>query len=171
MSKLDRTVYIGGEIDAETSAVVIDQLIALSRTKKPIQILINSVGGDAGEALAIFDAIKLMPVHTNGIVIGQCYSAAPTILQACTVRLLTPNSRLMLHTGTFSVGKCHAEEALLTAHEEMLVINKHDEILAERSGQSLKRIKRISKFSKYMSASEAVKEGFADKIITRFYRT
>ena len=131
----DRIVYIIGQIDSDLSLDVMTNLMRFGQSKKPILVLINSCGGDAAEALAIHDSIKLFPGKVFGLVAGQCYSAASTILQACTVRMMSPNSRFMIHLGSFSVKSDHAEEALKTVQEEMKVLDVHDQLLASRSGQ------------------------------------
>ena len=84
--------------DSQAPFGVIDDIIALNieDPKKPIYLNIDSIGGDIGPGLALYDTIKLSkaPIITIGY---NCSSMAVNILAAGTERFLFPHSKVMMH--------------------------------------------------------------------------
>lgn len=80
----DRTVRLTGSINVENAIKVIDQLRALSKKdpKAPIELRINSPGGDVGQSLAILDVINSLPNRVDTVCEGYAVSAGAFILAA-----------------------------------------------------------------------------------------
>jgi len=109
-----RTVYLGstGTTDGEEDGVnylmaerAIKNLHLLDNSNEnPINIIINSLGGDFVHGQAIYDTIRSCK---NRVIIkanGYCMSAASFILQAGDERLIYENSTIMLHYGSATFG-------------------------------------------------------------------
>lgn len=162
-----RIVYLGSTINAESAAEIVQALIDLSNgDKKPITLIINSEGGYADEAFAIYDAIKLCSAPVDALVLRTCYSSAVLVLQACRKRFLSPNTKVMIHDGTIAISRIHAQEAQTEAKEHARSHKDFSKLLSERTGMPLKKLRRLSAYGKYFTAEEAVKHGFADRVVS-----
>lgn len=102
-----KTLYLGSgdssdcDVDEVLAANIIKGLRILSsiRPDDPINIIVNSQGGDTQHGLAIYDAIRMVSTPVYVTVLGHCYSISAWILQAGRVRRMTPNSSMMIHHG------------------------------------------------------------------------
>ena len=102
-----RTIYMGkgkNGIDSYLAEKVIKGLHILEyKSEEPITIIMSNSGGEVESGFAIFDAIKSCKSHTTIIVYGNAYSMAGVVLQAANKRIMTENSRIMLHYGDFHI--------------------------------------------------------------------
>lgn len=79
---------------------ILDNIDADSRKgEKPITIIMNNPGGDVYHGMAIYDAIKSCKNHVTVKVYGHAMSMGSWILQAADHRIMTVNSRIMIHYG------------------------------------------------------------------------
>ncbi len=176
-----KTLYLGddGEADgheggltARVAGKVIKGLHILDNLALPgpLTILLNLEGGDEVQGLAIYDAIKSCKNSTVIKVYGQCMSMGAWILQAGNLRLLAPNSSLMIHAGVWGMGLDHPEiiKTMFKHYEksEILVEN----LLLKRIRQkhpdfTLEKLRELLLFETYLSPPESIDLGLADEII------
>lgn len=134
---------------------------------EPIEITINSPGGSVLDGLALYDTIlrlrrKGHHVTTRGT--GMIASMATVLMQAGDERILDANSWFMVHEVSARTGGTVSEMEDQAAFVKRLNERLYD-ILAERSTLSKRQIlNRTKKKDDWMSAEEAVKLGFADKV-------
>lgn len=158
--------YIGsnteeGEVDYKSFR---EDFEAIAKTGK-VTLRINSGGGSMIEGLAMFDLIRNSEAEVTGIVEGMAASMAGVLLQACDKRVMTANSRLMIHRASAGVaGDADALEAmvsLLRQEEEKIVA-----VYSQRSGKDAEEVKTWmqSGIDKWMDAKEALKLGLIDEI-------
>lgn len=62
-----------------------------------VTIHINSPGGVGSSGLALYDYIKTSQIPITCVVEGICASAATLIMLACPVRVMSPNSEVLIH--------------------------------------------------------------------------
>ena len=67
---------------------------------EPIIIHMDSLGGNWGDGMAIYDAIKISRSHVTILVYGQAESMSSIILQAANKRITMPNAYFMCHYGS-----------------------------------------------------------------------
>lgn len=105
-----RTIYIGSAIHSEddgeagVEAALVEKVIKGlhildSQSAEPINVILNNPGGEVYQGMAIYDALKNCRSHITITVYGQAMSAASIILQAADKRVLSANSRIMIHHG------------------------------------------------------------------------
>lgn len=85
------------EEDAPGVEVVIRALLYLDKTQGPIELWINSEGGDLVEMFALYDVIRTLDNDVETIGFGQVASSAGLILAAGKSRYATPNCWFMSH--------------------------------------------------------------------------
>ena len=115
-----RTIYMGsmsssddeGESDtdyhmAETvvkALHILDNQDAVSmKGEKPINVIMNNIGGEVYHGMAIYDAISNCKNHVTIRVYGHAMSMGSIILQAADQRIMTRHSRIMIHYGNFGM--------------------------------------------------------------------
>lgn len=112
-----RTIYMGSALYTEEGGESgTDYIMAESMVKslhildsqapkgdKPITIIMNNIGGDEYHGMAIYDAIQTCKNHVTIKVYGHAMSMGSIILQAADHRMMSKNSRIMIHYGTFGI--------------------------------------------------------------------
>lgn len=80
---------------------ILDNIDTESRKgNKPIVIIMNNPGGDVYHGMAIYDSIANCKNHVTVKVCGHAMSMGSWILQAADQRIMTKNSKIMIHYGT-----------------------------------------------------------------------
>lgn len=136
---------------------------------KPITIIMNNPGGDEYHGLAIYDAIKACKNHVTIVVYGHAMSMGSIILQAADKRVMAPNSRMMIHYGTWGthdhpkIVYSWAEEGKkFDAWMEQLYLGK---IREKHPNFTLKKVQEMCNFDTFINPEEAVAMGLADEIL------
>lgn len=150
-----RRVYLEGEIDDQSAMKVIKGLSILSRMSDtdPIQIVINSEGGETVQGFAIMNYIKSLPNETFGTVVGRCCSAAVLVLQGCSNRQAMQDSVIMIHRGT---------------RNDMFdkrLDERADAVIAKRMGWSPSKLDKYQSYDRYLFAEEALEINLIDSIL------
>lgn len=162
-----RIIFINGEIDDNTTSLVVSQLLYLdSISNEDIYLYINSPGGSVTSGLAIYDTINYIKSDVSTVGIGLCASMGAFLLASGTKgkRLILPNTEVMIHQvlggakGMASDVKIHAERIIATK-------NKLNSILAYKTGKSISKINKDTDRDYYMNAKDALSYGIVDKII------
>ena len=92
-------MLIAGEITEEVANSVIAQLqlLQLDDQKELIRVYVNTVGGDADSAFALYDWMRCLSNPIVGIAYGRCSSAGLPILMGADYRISTPRCRFFYH--------------------------------------------------------------------------
>lgn len=95
----NRAVLIAGEIDEEIANSVIAQMqqLQVDSPEEPIKVYVNTLGGDAASAFALYDWMRCLSTPIIGITYGRCSSAGLPILMGADLRLSTPRTRFFYH--------------------------------------------------------------------------
>ena len=97
----DRIVFLGTPITDEIANLVIAQLLFLQAEApdKDVNLYINSPGGVASAALAIYDTMQYLENDISTMCMGMAASAGALLLAAGTAgkRFALPHSRVMIH--------------------------------------------------------------------------
>jgi len=138
----------------------------MSQTKsgEEITVFINSPGGDTHTALGIYDLLNKSDRIIIGVVSGIAHSGASLILQGCKKRIMTTNSRLMLHKSTVQVaGSVENTQAALDTFRAL--DEKYYEIYAARAGDKADHIAEMANKDKYFDTSAALAAKLIDEIL------
>jgi ATP-dependent Clp protease protease subunit len=136
-----------------------------SKKKDPINIIINSDGGDVYEALGIIDFIQSLDVKVNTICRGRAMSAAALLLCAGTgIRAASKHSTIMFHEISSGIYGKSSDMKANVQHTEKLEEILIDIICENSNEDSVFWKERILK-DYYLSPEEALKLGVIDSII------
>ncbi len=166
----ERIVFLDGEINDERADLVVAQMLFLEAEdpKKDINLYINSPGGSVTAGLAIYDTMQYIRPNVCTICMGQAASMAALILAggASGKRMVLPSSRVMIHQpwggveGQSSDIAIHAKEILRLKKLSIEYISKH-------TGRKYEEVAAAMERDFFMTASEAVDFGIADKVLDR----
>jgi ATP-dependent Clp protease protease subunit len=164
-----RIVFLGTPVNDDVANVVMAQLLHLESEDpdKDIAIYINSPGGSITALFAIYDTMEFIKCDVQTICMGQAASAAAVLLASGTKgkRLALPNSRVLLHQPSGGA-EGQSVDIEIQAKEILRMRDMLDGILAEKTGQSVERIRKDTDRDFILSAQEALDYGLIDAIIT-----
>jgi ATP-dependent Clp protease protease subunit len=176
----ERIVFLNGGVDDHTANLIVAQLLHLESqdSEKDIHLYINSPGGMVTAGLSIYDVMQFIKPDVATYVMGQAASMGSFLAQAGAKgkRYVLPESRTMVHrvsSGTPGTrGSVHVQELQFEdarrSYEESQRINKRLTELYVRhntAGKTYEELYETMKFDTFLSASEAVEYGLADKVI------
>ena len=166
----ERIIFLGEPIDDHVANLIIAQLLFLTAedSKKEIKLYINSPGGSATAALAIYDTMQHVKPDIATVCIGQAASAAAIILSAGTKgkRVSLPNSRILIHQIRIYGGiEGQATDVEIQTKEMLRLKQQVNEILSKHTGQPLKKIEADTERDFFMSPQEAKTYGIIDDVI------
>lgn len=138
--------------------------MASDAPNKPIEIHMCSYGGDPYAMLRLYDEIHACPCQIKFYGSGAIMSSATWIMAGADERYLHPNCTVMVHDGSDGFDGKHTDHQIQAAEMKRLQ-DKLYEIYAENSRMPVEFWADVCQRDLYMSASEAVSLGLADKII------
>jgi ATP-dependent Clp protease protease subunit len=166
----DRIILLGTPIDDEVANLIIAQLLFLQAEdpKKDIDLYINSPGGSVTAGLAIYDTMQILSCDVKTYCLGQCASMGAVLLAAGAAgkRYALPNSRIMIHQ-PWGGAQGTASDINIQAKEILRLRSMLNGILANHTGQTLKKIAADTDRDFFMSAEEAVAYHLVDQVLTR----
>ena len=165
----DRIIMLEGPIEEHTASVLCAQLLFLESqdSKKDITLYINSPGGLVTAGMAIYDTMQYVRSDIQTIVVGQACSMGSLLATAGTKgkRFMLPHGRHMIHQ-PLGGAKGQATDVQIQANELLRWKDELVKIYEKHTGQPLDKLKDDMERDKFMTPSEAVAYGLADKIVT-----
>jgi ATP-dependent Clp protease protease subunit len=177
----DRIIMMQGPVEDYMANVIVAQLLFLAQeSSADINLYINSPGGSVIAGLAIYDTMQIIKCDVATTVIGQAASMGSVLAQAGTKgkRFVTPTSRTMIHRvsagtrgteGTVHQMELQKEDMLRSFDEALNINNRLTQIYVDHNsaGKTFEEMEKIMRFDTFLSAEQAVEQGFADKIIEK----
>jgi ATP-dependent Clp protease protease subunit len=166
----DRIIMLQGEIDDHVSSIIVAQMLFLEaeNPEKDIYLYINSPGGVVTSGMAIYDTMNYIKPDVVTICMGQAASMGAFLLSsgAKGKRFALPHARIMIHQ---PLGGAQGQATDIEIHaKEILRMKKElNKILAENTGQSIRKIEKDTERDFFMSAEEAMKYGLIDKVLKK----
>ena len=167
----DGIIFIGAPIDDAIANLVIAQLLFLEAEDpdRDIVLYINSPGGTISAGLAIYDTLQFIKPDVQTYCIGQGASMAAVLLSAGTKgkRFSLPNSRIVIHQPLMSGLAGQATDIDIHAREILRMRDRINQILAEHTGQPLKKIQEDTERDYIMTAEQGRAYGIIDEVVRK----
>jgi len=166
----ERIIFLGTPITDDIASLIIAQMLFLEAEDpdKDITFYVNSPGGVVTAGLAIYDTMQYVRCDIVTLCMGQAASMGAVLLAAGTKdkRYALPNSRILIHQpmGGF---QGQATDIDIHAQEILRMRNDLNKILAQHTGQNIRKIKKDTERDFFMSAEEAKKYGIIDKVLEK----
>ncbi len=166
----ERVVFLVGEVNDQTANLVIAQLLFLEseNPEKDISLYINSPGGSVSAGLAIYDTMQFIKPDVSTLCMGMAASMGAFLLAAGTKgkRFSLPNSRVMIHQ-PLGGARGQASDIEIQAREILYLRERLNQVLAERTGQTIETIAKDTDRDNFMSADQAKEYGLIDQVIEK----
>ncbi len=165
----ERVIFMVGQVEDYMANLVVAQLLFLESENpdKDIHLYINSPGGSVTAGLSIYDTMQFIKPDVSTMCIGQAASMGALLLAggAKGKRFALPHSRMMIHQPS---GGTHGQAADIEIQANEIIKLRHqlNKIMAAHTGKELDEIARDTERDNFMSASEAVKYGLVDKVLS-----
>lgn len=186
----NREIYLHSYITDSEEETGVDHKVAVCLEKnirylntlsiEPILIHMHLPGGYWHDCLGIYDAIKFSKAKTTILAYGSVESASSVIFQASDVRVLMPNTNILIHYGSFSINDEHSKAAASSIQWNEKECDKMIDIFTDKCINSIiakeKNWKRLmakkhimsqlaNKCDWILNATEAVEYNFADGVL------
>jgi len=166
----DRIVMLSGEVNDQVASSIVAQFLFLEAEdpEKDIYFYINSPGGIVTAGMAIFDTMNYIRPDVSTICIGQAASMGAFLLSsgAKGKRYSLPHARIMIHQ-PLGGAQGQASDIAIQAEEILRMKKELNSILANNTGQSIKKIEKDTDRDNFMSAKECVEYGMIDKVLNK----
>lgn len=166
----ERVIFLVGPVNDQSANLVVAQLLFLESENpdKDISLYINSPGGSVSAGMSIFDTMQFIKPDVSTLCMGIAASMGSFLLMAGAKgkRFALPNSRVMIHQpsggaqGQATDIEIHAREILKTREQ----LNR---IYAERTGQSIEKIRADMERDFFLDPVEAKEYGLIDQVLTQ----
>ncbi len=166
----DRIIMLNGEVNSDSSNLVIAQLLYLESqdASKDISLYINSPGGSVTDGMAIHDTMNYIRCSVSTICVGLAASMGAFLLASGEKgkRYSLPNSDIMIHQPSGGA-KGQATDINIHATHILKTKEKLNRMLSEKTGQSYEKIAADTERDNFMSAKEALEYGIIDEILVK----
>ena len=164
----NRIVFLGTPINDQIANLIVAQLLYLSNEdpEAPIQMYINSPGGQVYAGMAIYDTMQIIPNPVSTLAVGMTASFGTVLLTAGTKgqRYALPNATIHMHQ-PLGGAQGQASDIEIQAREILRLKDSLNQILSSHTGQSLEAIDRDTNRDFYLDAQGAVDYGLVDQVM------
>lgn len=164
-----RIIMINDEITDQLAALVVAEILFLNAKDQtePITIYINSPGGSIYAGLAIYDIMKKVECPISTIGIGLCASMGAFLLSSGDKgkRFALENTEIMIHQ-PLGGSQGQVSDIEIMTKRYLYLKNKLNQMLANHTGQNIKKIAKDTDRDYFMSSLEAKEYGLIDEVIS-----
>jgi ATP-dependent protease ClpP protease subunit len=166
------TIRIFGDIgeswwgDSVSATSFADELDALGRNVRSIELRINSPGGDMFDGVAIYNTLRNHSARKTVYVDGLAASAASVIAMAGDEIVMGTGTQLMIHDASMLVWG-NADELRKQAAVGDQLSEGMASIYADRAGGAAATWRAAMQAETWYSGQEAVDAGLADRVVQR----
>ncbi|MGL4502025.1 ATP-dependent Clp protease proteolytic subunit [Planktothrix paucivesiculata] len=165
---VERILFLGQEVTDSLANRIVAQMLYLDSedSNKPIYLYINSPGGSVTAGMAIYDTMQYIKADVVTICVGLAASMGAFLLAAGTPgkRLALPHARIMIHQ-PLGGARGQATDIEIEAREILRIRSLLNDILVQRTGQTLAKIQKDTDRDYFLSAPEAKDYGLIDQVI------
>jgi len=176
----DRIIMLNSVVEDNMANLIVAQMLFLEAENpdKDINLYINSPGGSVTSGLAIYDTMQFIKPDVKTIVMGQAASMGSFLAQAGAKgkRFVLPESRTMIHrvssgtrgtSGSVHVQELQMEDAIRSFEEGKRLNERLTELYVKHNtaNKTYEELFDTMKYDTFLSAEQAVENGFADKVV------
>lgn len=164
----ERIVVLGSEVNDQTANLIVAQLLYLDRedSDKPIQLYINSPGGEVYAGLAMYDAMQQVSSPISTAAIGRTASFGTVLLAGGTkgMRYALPRATVHMHQphgGT----QGQVSDMQIVAAEYGRLKEELTNIFVKHTGQDREKLQRDMDRDFFLTPAQAVEYGLIDSVL------
>ncbi len=166
----ERIVILGTQVNEESANLTVAQLLYLDREdpERPIQMYIQSPGGEVYAGLAIYDAMQQVNAPVSTVAVGRTASFGTVILTAGQhgMRYALPSATIHMHQ-PFGGVQGQVTDMMIHVSEYQRLKDYVNEIFVKHTGRDKADIQRDLERDIYLSPQQAVDYGLIDRVLER----
>ncbi len=164
----NRLIFLGTPLTDQVANITVAQLLYLNQEDRdaPINMYINSPGGQVYAGLAIYDAMQMISNPISTVAVGVTASFGTVLLAAGTKgqRYALPHATIHLHQ-PLGGAQGQVTDIEIQAKEFLRLRTKLNQILMKHTDQSEDVIERDTERDFWMDATAAVDYGLVDEVL------
>lgn len=164
----ERVIYLGTGIDAGVANALIAQLLHLDADspESPVQLYVNSEGGDPGAALAVYDTMQHVRPTIATTCVGQAIGPAALLVAAGAAgqRSALTHARIVLHQPA-GQSRGAIPDLILAADEVVRVRSDMESILSRHTGRTVEELRVDTDRDRVFTAAAAQAYGLVDTVL------
>jgi ATP-dependent Clp protease protease subunit len=164
----ERIIFLGTPINAQVANNIIAQLFWLNseNPNQPINLYINSPGGDVYAGLAIYDTMQLISAPVSTWAVGVTASMGTVLLTAGAKgrRYALPHATIHMHPAS-SGAQGYTEDVRIAFRELERVQTQLFYLVGKHTGHHWREIEEQFERDRWMNALEAQKFGLVDEVV------
>lgn len=167
---MDRVIFLSGEVNGDKMDTIVAQMLFLeSLNHDPINLFINSGGGECYSGLELVSVMRYIksPVYTTVLGLAASMGAVIASNGEKGHRKALPYSRFMVHQPSSGVGYSTFRDQQIHLREMESLKQDLYEVLSQNSGQPVGEIERLCDRDNWMKPQEAIRLGFLDEVVER----
>jgi ATP-dependent Clp protease protease subunit len=166
-STKNRRVYLFGRLENEIALPVIKRLLKLNdrNAHKPIDLIINSAGGNGYNADAIIATMCQISAPVNTICTGHALSGACEVLASGTGKRIAYEYATIMFHQTLWEADGDITNLEIQAKQGQRFRDAQIHLLSRCTGQDEKTIRRDIERDFYLSSKEALAYGLIDEVV------
>jgi len=165
----DRKIFIEGEINAAVACEFVKKVMLLNREDEfsPIDVLINTTGGEINSGMLMYDVIQNSKAPIRTFCIGRAYSMGAVLFAGGNHgRYMLPHSELMLHEPLINGRLGGSSSSIKSISDSLMDIRRMmNGVLAKHTGRTEEEIERATGYDHYFSPEESLEFGLCDEIV------
>jgi ATP-dependent Clp protease protease subunit len=166
----ERIIFLVGQVEYHMANLIVAQMLFLESENpdKDIHLYINSPGGSVTAGLSIYDTMQFIKPDVSTMCIGQAASMGAFLLTAGAKgkRFCLPNSRTMIHQPSGGA-QGQATDIHIQSQEILKIKERLNKLMAEHTGQSVKKVTEDTERDNFMSAKESKDYGLVDQVLDK----
>lgn len=166
----ERVIMLGSEINSAVANLVVAQLLYLNResSDRPIQMYIQSPGGEVYAGLAIYDAMQEISAPVSTTAIGMTMSFGTVVLATGRrgQRFALPNATIHMHQPLGGT-QGQVTDMMIRVNEFQRLKDRLLDIFVEHTGQDREVLARDTDRDVFFDAQQAVEYGLIDAVLQR----
>ena len=166
----ERVIFLVGQVEDHMANLIVAQMLFLESENpdKDIHLYINSPGGSVTAGLSIYDTMQFIKPDVSTMCIGQAASMGAFLLSAGAAgkRFCLPNARTMIHQPSGGASG-QATDIHIQSQEILNIKERLNSIMAEHTGQPVKKVQQDTERDNFMSADESKEYGLVDEVLTK----
>lgn len=166
----ERLIILGSQINEQTANLIVAQLLYLNYEdpERPIQLYIQSPGGEVYAGLAIYDTMQQISAPVSTVAIGRSASFGTVLLAAGRrgMRYALPSATIHLHQ-PLGGAQGQVSDMMIQINEYTRLKSYINDIFVLHTGREKSVIERDTDRDFFLTAQQAVDYGLVDAVLAR----
>lgn len=164
-----RKVFVEGEINSAAACEFVKKIMLLNNedSEAPIDVLINSPGGEINSGMLMYDVIQASKAPVRMYCIGHAYSMGAVLFAGGRHgRYMLPHSELMLHEPLLGNRVGGSSSSIKSISDSLMETKRMmNGILSKHTGKSEEEVEKATSYDHYFSPEESIEFGLCDGVV------